>query len=65
METTFSSFNVRGLRNQNKRDHIFHWLKSNNYNISLLQETHSNKDCVTKWEREWEGKAFFSGDKKQ
>ena len=42
---------------------MFHWLRSNNFNISLLQETHSNKDCVNKWEREWEGKAFFSGDK--
>ena len=63
MQTTFSSVNVRGLRNHKKREQIFHWLKLNNFSICLLQETHTNKECEQNWEREWDGKAFFSGDK--
>ena len=64
MQTTFSSINVRGLRNKQTRDHIFQWLKTNNYSICLFQETHSNQDSVDLWEREWgRGHAYFSGDK--
>ena len=63
MQTNFSSFNVRGLRNQQKREQIFQWLKTNKSSISMLQETHTNNECEAKWEREWGGKAYFSGNK--
>ena len=41
--THFISLNVRGLRNTEKRQIIYNWIKKQKANICLLQETHVDK----------------------
>ena len=55
-----NSFNCRGLRNKNKRQNIFNWLKSNYMGITFLQETHSSPLDEKKWEKEWGGIIYYS-----
>ena len=55
-----NSFNCRGLRNPNKRGNIFQWLKNSYMGITLLQESHSANIDGVKWEKEWEGKVYYS-----
>ena len=62
MNIRICTFNVRGLGHTDKRRQIFEWLKLNKYDICLLQETHCEKLSYHKWEREWGGKCFFSGN---
>ena len=35
------SLNVRGLQNRNKRNRIFQYFKTKNFDVILLQETYS------------------------
>ena len=64
MNTNICSLNVRGLRNKEKRDKMFCWLKTQSYSIIFLQETHSTPEIVNHWKTEWDSKnAFFSGNK--
>ena len=57
---TLSSFNCRGLRNNDKRIGLFHWLKDMHKGIIFLQETHSIESDEKLWEREWGSKIYFS-----
>ena len=53
------SFNVRGLRDNAKRNQIFYWLKHKHNGdkaFILLQETHSIATDEKKWEMEWGAK---------
>ena len=59
-ELKLLSFNVRGLRCSKKRQAIYRWIKSKNVDIVFLQETHSCMQIENRWDREWDGKAFFS-----
>ena len=43
-EITFSTFNVRGIRNPNKRNNIINFLKQHKVSVASLQETHCNSD---------------------
>ncbi len=52
-------FNVNGLAQKSKRAIIFQKSKSLNSTV-CLQETHGTKELEISWEREWEGKMFFS-----
>jgi len=52
------SFNVRGLNNDKKRIAIFKYLKINQTDIALLQETYSNEEDTIKWIQEWEGSGY-------
>ena len=61
MNIQLCSYNVRGLGNKNKREQIFAWVNKNNYDICLLQETHSEEGTHDAWKREWGNEAFFSG----
>ena len=54
------SFNCRGLRERNKRNQIFTWLKTNHHGIILLQETHSTTNDEQIWKRDWEGDILYS-----
>ena len=63
MNIKIGSINVRGLRNNGKREKMFCWLKDQPYNIILLQETHSTYDINNKWAQEWGNLAYFSGIK--
>ena len=61
MNIQLCSYNVRGLGNKNKREQIFAWVNKNNYDICLLQETHSGEGTHDAWKWEWGNEAFFSG----
>ena len=54
------TFNVRGLRDHSKRKEIFQYLKDCNFDIVLLQETHSRKNDEYFWRTRFGGKMFFS-----
>jgi len=58
-QVRISSLNVRGLRSP-KRYRIFSWLKEQNYDICLLQETFWTKDFVSKFKRGWPGDIIHS-----
>ena len=51
---------VEGLRNQVKRRSIFSFLKEQNCDIFLLQETSSDPKDESIWKSEWGGAIFFS-----
>ena len=63
MNVKICSLNVRGLRNKDKRNKMFCWLKDQSYNIILLQETHSTIEINDDWKTEWGKRAYFSGGK--
>ena len=54
------SQNVRGLQDNKKRRAMFYSFHKSNYNIFLLQETHSSIECEQQWQNEWGGKIVFS-----
>ena len=56
----FTTLNVRGIRNNNKRFNVFNWLSSNNYDISFLQETYCTKDFENKFHKGWKGDIVHS-----
>ena len=60
MKISLLSLNVRGLRNQVKRRSIFSFLKDQNCDIFLLQETSSEPKDESIWKSEWGGAMFFS-----
>lgn len=62
MKTKICSFNVKGLGEFKKRNHIFSWLKDKEYNICCLQELHCTTSDLDKWEKEWGSKIFLSGN---
>ena len=39
-----ASYNVRGLRDNAKRNKVFSYLKNKNYDIIILQETYCEKE---------------------
>ena len=63
MNIKIGSLNVRGLRNNKKREKMFCWLKDQPYNIILLQETHSTYNINNQLAQEWGNIAYFSGNK--
>ena len=42
-----------------KRKNLFEKIQNKNIDIVLLQETHSAKENIKKWEKEWDGKSFW------
>ncbi|WAQ99030.1 LOW QUALITY PROTEIN: YTX2-like protein, partial [Mya arenaria] len=55
------SINVNGLRNNLKRVAVFNWIKDNDYEFALLQETHCSTDFEAKiWSSQWNGNAFWN-----
>ena len=56
MNTLFATFNVNGLNADAKRKTIFNYLKQKNFEIVLLQETHSTEKVEKLWEMEWGNK---------
>ena len=41
-----------------KREEILRLLRSKNYDIYLLNETHSTPEIGNKWEKKWGGKCY-------
>lgn len=54
----FATLNVKGLRNYEKRQKLFHWAKT--FDIVALQETFFTKDLETRLNREWSGFSYHS-----
>ena len=54
------TLNVRGLRNPVNRRSIFCFLKDQNCEAHLLQETYSELSDESIWRSEWGGVIFFS-----
>ena len=58
---TAASCNISGLRNNIKRNTVFNWLKSLNYDIIFLQETHCHlRKEIRKWSSEWGLQSLWS-----
>ena len=55
-----ASFNVRGLGNANKRRKIFNYLHHKEFDIVLLQETHSVRNQEKFWRSIWGSKIYYS-----
>ena len=62
MDIKVCTFNVNGLGEYKKRRQVFEFLKHNKHGICFLQELHCQNITTDTWEREWGGKAFFSGN---
>ena len=61
MSLNLLSLNVNGIIDSKKRNTIFHWLKEQNADIILLQETHCNSKLEEEaWSEEWGGNAIWS-----
>ena len=59
--TNFLTLNVSGLQSKQKRQNIFHWLRSKNADLVFLQETHCGSDKEKRnWREEWDGHSFWS-----
>ena len=54
-----ATLNVRGLRNQTKRQFLFSFLEQQNLDIIALQEVHFSSKDIEKWGNEWEGQSFW------
>lgn len=53
MSIRIASINVNGLRQGKKRNCVFHWLKSKDYDVVCLQETHCSAETLNQWGKEW------------
>ena len=53
------SLNINGLSDDNKKNKLFGNLVNKNIDIILLQETHSTKKSINKWEKRMVGKLFL------
>ena len=60
-----NSFNCRGLRDKTKRQYVFNWLKKSYNGITFLQETHCSKIDEILWQKEFNGKGYFSNGTNQ
>ena len=55
-----ATVNVRGLRNVNKRNTLFHYLKEKKYDIICLQETYCTEEIKEQLNNDWNGPSFHS-----
>jgi exonuclease III len=60
LEMKIYTYNVRGLRDKNKRARLFNLFKNNMKGIIFLQETHSVPGDLDLWQKEWGNKIFMS-----
>ena len=54
------SINVRGLADDTKRREVFYWLRKQDFDIYMLQETHSSISKKGIWRSQWGGEVLFS-----
>ena len=55
-----SSTNCRGLGDYSKRKDVFHFLRSKNYGIYCLQDTHFTENMEPYIKAEWGGEIIFN-----
>ena len=53
MSIKIQTYNVRGIRDFNKRKEIFQFIKDQKCDIALLQETHSMPMDEKLWQSQW------------
>ena len=55
-------FNARGLACDSKRKKVFTMLKKQTSNnaVFFIQESHSERDVEELWQKQWNGKMFYS-----
>jgi len=58
-ELVIQSFNVKGLKEFEKRSEVFTWINKKQPNILLLQETHTNKNKEENWFTSWGNRNMF------
>ena len=51
--------NVRGINERKKRKSIFNWVRKQNVDLALLQETYSSEKSENEWRCDWGGKVKF------
>ena len=55
------SYNVRGIRDERKRRALYSYLREQNCDVILLQETHCKlRKEAYRWGKEWEGQSIWS-----
>ena len=54
------SLNVNGLKDTDKRNQVFRWLKSLNVHIICLQETNFDLSDQQLWEQQWGKQCIFN-----
>ncbi len=59
-DVSIGSINVRGINDFVKRNSMFKWVRKNDFDITLLQETFSSFENEDVWRREWGGKIIFA-----
>jgi exonuclease III len=52
MTLSLATIYVNGLRDKKKRDLVFNWLVAKKIDVICLQETHSTKDDLIRWQNE-------------
>ena len=57
------SLNINGLSDDKKRNNLYEKIINKNIDITLTQETHSTRQNIDKWEKEWAGKSFWHSGK--
>ena len=57
---SIATFNVDGLRTNEKRHRIFKYFTISLYDIILLQETHVQLEDIQKWKQEWESYSIWN-----
>ena len=50
-----ATLNVRGLNDKVKRENVFRWIKSQNIDVTFVQETFCTQDFVTSFASGWKG----------
>lgn len=65
MSLNIISLNVNGVRDNNKRSTLFHWLQEQNFDLIFIQESHcESQEDIDMWTKEWQGKTFWSNGTK-
>lgn len=54
------TLNARGLRDNDKRMSLFHWINKLEVDVVFLQETHVTENFTQMFDKSWPGKAFHS-----
>jgi exonuclease III len=49
------TYNAKGLKDPQKREGIFYWLKKKKVDIICITEAHCEEETLGKWKKEWEG----------
>ena len=59
VDISIATYNVHGLRDNNKRRKIFNYLHEKAHHVTFLQETHSTPSIEGYWSNEWGRKIYY------